>query len=58
LILRLREQGFIIEKKTDFHFRINNVLDVWPTHNRWHDLANNKRGGTKDLAKFIEEFFS
>lgn len=57
-ILELRKEGFHVEQKTPYHFRVNRRLDVWPIHNRWHDTKRNKRGGAKDLAEFIRRFFA
>jgi hypothetical protein len=53
-ILHLKVQGYEVEQKTEYHFRINGVLDLWPIHNRWHDLRTNKRGGAKDLAVWVK----
>ena len=56
-LLSLRKEGFKIEQKTRYHFRVKDVLDVWPTHNRYHDLKNNKRGGFMDVRSFVKRFF-
>lgn len=53
-ILALKVQGYMVEQKTEYHFRINNRLDVWPIHNRWHDLKTNQRGGCANLATWIK----
>lgn len=52
-ILSLRDIGYTVEKKTDYQFRINGLIDVYPIHNRWHELSTNKRGGAKNLKDFI-----
>lgn len=54
-ILSLKRQGYEVEQKTEYHFRINGCVDLWPIHNRWHDLRTNERGGTRDLAVFVKE---
>jgi hypothetical protein len=54
-ILALKRQGYHVEQKTEFHFRINSILDLWPIHNRWHDLRTHEHGGAKDLAVFVKE---
>lgn len=56
-ILALRKEGFTVEQKTEYPLRVNGRLDVWPIHNRWHDIKRNKRGGAKDLAQFAHLFF-
>lgn len=45
--------GFEVRKLTEFQYRINNRFDLYPIHNRWHNLKTNKRGGTKNLKQFI-----
>ena len=54
-ILALKLQGYEVEQKTEYHFRINGRVDVWPIHNRWHDLKTQERGGAKNLAIFVKE---
>lgn len=54
-ILALKRQGYDVQQKTAYHFRINGVLDLWPIHNRWHDLRTQERGGAKNLAIFVKE---
>ena len=55
-IIDLRNKGFKIEQKSEYHFRINDILDVWPTHNRWHYLKENSRGGFGHIRGLIERF--
>jgi len=43
-IASLSENGYTVIKLTDYQFRINGILDLYPTHRRWHDLKTNKRG--------------
>lgn len=45
--------GYAVKKLTEFQYRINDVYDLYPIHNRWHDLKTNKRGGAANLAEFI-----
>jgi hypothetical protein len=54
-IRHLKVQGYDVEQKTEYHFRINGILDLWPIHNRWHDLRTQERGGAKNLAIFVKE---
>ncbi len=56
-IASLKKDGFDIEQKSAFHFRVNGRLDLWPTHNRYHDIRENKRGGYGDVVMFVREFF-
>ena len=55
-ILALEQEGFVVQKLTDYCFRINGRLDLFPIHNRWHDIQKNERGGAKDLAVFAREW--
>lgn len=47
--------GYTVKKLTDFQYRINDTYDLYPIHNRWHNLKTNKRGGAKNLADFIKD---
>jgi len=53
-ILHLKVQGYDVEQKSDYHFRINGILDLWPIHNRWHLLSTGERGGAQNLADFVK----
>lgn len=64
-ILALRSEGFRVEQKTEWHLRIYGVrygrpceVDVWPIHNRFHLIRENKRGGAKNLADFVRAYFA
>lgn len=56
-ILHLRAQGYTVQQLTEYQFRVNGRIDLYPIHNRWHDLKTQERGGAKDLATFIKERF-
>ena len=56
-IMALRRQGYTVEQHTEYQFRVNGRLDLYPIHNRWHDLRTQERGGTRDLAVFTKERF-
>ena len=53
----LRDLGYKVEKKTEYQFRINDVLDLYLIHNRYHDIKRNKRGGYPDAIEFVKRFF-
>ena len=40
----LRAEGFRVRRITPYQFRIDEALDLYPIHRRWHDLKANKRG--------------
>lgn len=52
-IEELAELGYSIEKKTEYQYRVNGVIDLYPIHNRWHNIKTGKRGGAKNLRQFI-----
>lgn len=41
----LRGKGYAVVKLTEFHYRIDGVLDLYPTHRRFHHLRSGRRGG-------------
>jgi hypothetical protein len=43
-ILALRETGHSVVRLTEYHFRIDGALDLYPTRRRFHDLRTGKRG--------------
>jgi hypothetical protein len=43
-ILDLIREGYNVEQKSEYHFRINAVLDLYPTRRKWHNLRTGKRG--------------
>lgn len=55
-ILRLRESGYSVREITPFQFRINNVLDIFPTSRKFHYLPSNQRGRINtSFEKFVKE---
>lgn len=54
-ILNLRALGYDVIAKTEYHYRINDRLDVWPVRNRWHDLKTRERGGCGSLPALVVE---
>ncbi len=49
----LSELGYDVKKLTDWQYRVNNLYDLYPIHNRWHHLKSGKRGGAQNLKQFI-----
>ena len=52
-ILSLRESGFEVKQLTPYQFRINGAVDVYPIHNRFHELKSQWRGGYQDLNHML-----
>lgn len=57
-ITGLARRGFQTEQFNDYHYRINGILDVWPTKQKYHHLPTNERGVFKNYAWLIEKFLS
>lgn len=36
--------SYNVKKLTDYQYRINGVLDLYPIHNNWHNIKTKKRG--------------
>lgn len=56
-IERLASEGFKVDKKTEYHYRINGRLDIYPIHHRYHDIVTNKRGTFQAIHSFVHGFF-
>lgn len=41
---------------SEYHFRINNRLDVWPSSKKWYDQKTLRKGEYENLSKFVKEF--
>lgn len=57
ILMSLQGEGFKIEQKTPYHFRVNGRLDLWPIHNRFHDIKTGRRGGFARIDYFVRAFF-
>ena len=50
-----QELGYEVEWKTDYHVRINWLMDIYPVNNKFHDLRTNTRGYvTPNITEFIK----
>lgn len=49
--------AYRVERKSPYHFRINGVLDVWPTNRRFHCLRTQERGGYQSLDLLVRAHF-
>lgn len=43
-ILALAPLGYRVRELTAYQFRVNNRLDLYPVHRRYHDLKTDRRG--------------
>ena len=46
---------FAIRKLTDYQFRVNERVDVYPVHRRYHVLDSGRRGTYRNLRSFLRE---
>lgn len=44
LIKKLTARGYIVKKLSDYQFRINGVLDLYPVNMRYHNIKTQERG--------------
>ncbi len=57
-LLSLREDGFEIKQLTEYHFRVNGFLDIFPTSKKWHNVKTNRRGRYNDVLDFVCTVFT
>ena len=50
LFKRLEKRGYEIKKLTRYQYRVECVLDLYPVHCRYHNIANDARGTWGDLT--------
>ncbi len=43
-ILALQQKGRIVKKVSDYQFRIDGILDLFPVNMRFHNIKTNERG--------------
>lgn len=53
-ILALTELGYTVEMKTEYQYRINNLVDLFPVNNQFHNIKDNRRGHYKNITAFIK----
>jgi hypothetical protein len=47
------EYGLEVKWLSQWHCRIENVLDIWPTAKKFYDLETKARGTYPDLRRFV-----
>jgi len=43
-----------VKKLTDYQFRINGILDLYPIHKNFHNIKTNKRGKYKTAIEIVK----
>jgi len=51
------EEKYQVQYFTEYQWRINGVIDVFPTNRCYHDIKNNIRGNYSDMFSFLDKFF-
>jgi hypothetical protein len=55
-IADLARHGFVIVRMTEYQFRVNGLLDLFPTRQRYHYLPKDWRGGYQDPLECCRRF--
>ena len=56
-ILALQDAGFTVRKLTDYQFRVNEAVDLYPIHRRYHFLKSHRRGQYRNALAFVQGIF-
>lgn len=48
------EPNYKVKKLTEYQYRINEVLDLYPIHKNWHNIKLNKRGKYDSLESVLK----
>jgi hypothetical protein len=51
----LEQHGYTVRALTEYQFRINEQLDVYPTRKRFHHIKTQKRGSYTSLLDLVEK---
>jgi len=59
-IMALTEHGYTVKKLTEYQYRVNDAMDIFPIHARIHFLKPNSRTGYKpgNLLKSINNYLN
>lgn len=52
-ILALSVDGFSVKQMTEYQFRIDGKIDLYPIHRRYHVLAGGRRGTYRNALSFV-----
>lgn len=45
-----------IKQMSEYHFRINDRVDFWPSSKKWWDKKTGRKGDYEDLVDFVKEY--
>ena len=49
---------FRVVQYSDYHFRVNEQLNIYPSTKTWHDAKSNAKGHYLDLVPFVRDYFN
>lgn len=49
---------FAVHQFSEYHFRINGRLDVWPTSRKYYDIKSHQKGTYHDLERLAKDLFA
>lgn len=47
---------YVVTQCSEYHFKINKRLNIWPSSKKWFDQKTMRKGEYTDLIKFVKEF--
>lgn len=53
---RLVARDIRVVQLSEYHFRINGRLDVWPSSGKYYDIKNGAKGTCSKLFPFVMEY--
>lgn len=55
-----RKLGFVVREISPFQYRVNDILDIYPSNKRYHDLKTHVRGDIRGVSFniFLRKFFN
>jgi DNA-binding ferritin-like protein (Dps family) len=59
IVREFRKMGFDVKEVSQFQYRFNDAIDIYPSNKRYHDLTKNVRGDIrgKSFNQFLREYF-
>jgi len=55
-ILDLEKQGYKVIKLTEYQYRVNDAIDLYPIHRNFHHLRTKKRGNYKTAIELMHKY--
>jgi len=55
----LKRAGFEVKRMSEYQYRINDCLDIYPSNKRFHDLRTKERGDIRGIGfgSFVRQRF-